>query len=83
MTATDEQKATKRQRAKKQYVLQHDAGDGPANAGDWEYVDSVKNKAAACKYVRDKGLTGRFRTIAIIDEFEAAAEQKTVVRLSR
>jgi len=83
MTATDEQKATKRQRAKKQYVLQHDAGDGPENAGDWEYVDSVKNKAAACKYVRDKGLTGRFRTIAIIDEFEAAAEQKTVVRLSR
>ena len=73
---TAEQTATKRPRTRRTYVLQHD------NDGDWEFVAEVADKATGRKHVRDGGFTGAFRTIAIVDEFTATAEQKTVVKLS-
>lgn len=71
---------TRKPRTPDEYKIQHKPVDNPHAFVDMTTVRPIKDAADARKYLREQGLTGDFRVIAIKDVLKAKAEQKTVFR---
>lgn len=70
---------TRKPRTPDEYKIQQSNG----SSGGWTDMDTlrpIKDAADARKYLREQGLTGDFRVIAVKDVLKVRAEQKTVFK---